>query len=604
MPFADFLKSGKFSDFLEFEIEPIYFVEKISNRKVTSGGIIQYLILFNDGYTWWTPRTDIENYEDKTGLKMIDLYEKKYLELNPVSRSGRRGRKATIEPFTINRNELADGSSIAGSGRGSGSRRLGDTPSPHQSRSRSRSRSLSPKTLPARFFREENGEIEFIKGNKSLAEEVVEKNKLLDGDGAYIFREWWFNRVDGRGNVKKLTPKEDLSDEEKKLIRENMARSIKFKFVVTIHRVGKRTEKDENFKDGTKLKSASYEIPGISNSVKPLDITTLDINYSRRFNFPKIFNEKQVENFIKKYNKEIQLVIMGNNPTPELLNYLDRNTEIMWGMLYPTKKSFDLWTEKHSMDIRLLTKHSREYALYLQNSHWSDETAIQESLLMPRSMAASFQEMGKKYGIRKDLVRYVSNGGELIKNTTQKNPYKLLAKGGGVPQIELTNEASHLGSGVHNWAAIHGQVLKAGFSAINASTDLTEYALLQPKLTKEMGEAIATLLDKKAIAREFPVYGKNFKSYSRIDAITRDFSDRKEGLAVWEFKTRWGKINSIKEKAEPDHIKQAVFYSTVLAEMVGEPIKYCYILYAIGEEESFTITYHKYEIKKGALFLL
>ena len=212
------------------------------------------------------------------------------------------------------------------------------------------------------------------------------------------------------------------------------------------------------------------------------------------------------------------------------------------------------------------------------------------------------------------------------------NIYALLKKCNGVQGIEFNNLASVLGSEVHTEIAHYSvtnehrsddiitsskDIIKT--SAITDFKTLSEYAKALPEIVKKIAFQFLELKEKDETRQtlvkkedhnlidyikcvEFPVYlfandellEKPF--YSRIDSISFDYRD-KEGLAVWEYKTRWGS-KSI-DKADPDAIRQAAFYCYCLFKMTGIRCKYFYIRYVKVKDEKMLFKTFKFKYQNG-----
>ena len=559
MPFDSFLTTGLFQDFLAApQVKLKWTVQKVTQRKLINN-TIHYFIHWNENWkNEWQQKTDIQRYGDNQGVAKIEAFENAYLQ--------QAARIPTPPPPLV----------------------------------------LPTATEKIRFFRLDDNTIQVwpdATTENDLNIEIQKFNDFLKKEkGKYIYREWWLDRGTPQ---KKLKPENKLADRE--IIHIKNQTELNF-FVLTIETIESVTVKNEQtFQTNGqvyKKEIGSRIVPHYPQL--PFDITTHAIHYSDTFNFPVLFLEKEVGKFIDRYNTTVNKFIRLDNPLT--LDQLDKDITSYWKLLFPAiptgknTRPLEHWIEKHNMDIRLLTKHAKAYALYLQSDNfWGDDVAIKESLLMPRSMALSYKDVKATYNFNKRCIKKLGDPVTTIFDTTEPNPYRLLVLGGGVPQAELTTEASHLGSGVHNWAVL--KHLDPDIpTAINNADKLLQYTQLQPKLTEEMGTEIALILGDKIVAKEYPVYRTKFELYSRIDAITKDFTQG-EGLAIWEYKTRWGKVNQCKVTAEIEHIKQAAFYCKALKEMTNIPVKYCYILYVIGEEKKFTVVYHRYEIKPQALTL-
>jgi hypothetical protein len=557
MPLDIFLTTGLFQDFLAApRVKLKWTVQKVTQRKIINN-TIEYFIHWNENFkNEWQQKTDIESYGDTQGVAKIDAFEFAYQQ--------QAAQTPTPPPLVL--------------------------PNPSKDK--------------IRFFRLDSPTIQVWPASTTedeLNDEIQKFNNFLKEEkGKYIYREWWLDRGTP---LKKLKPDHTLAKREIQHIKDQ--KELNF-FVLTIEIIDPNPLKtEETFEIDDQIYRKQIDSRLVHNQ-QPFDITTYNIHYSATFNFPVLFLEKEVGRFIDRYNTAVNKTIRLNSI--DTLDQLDKDITSYWKLLFPAiptgKKTRPLedWIEKHNMDIRLLTKHAKAYALYLQSdSFWGDDVAIKESLLMPRSMALSYKDVKATYNFNKNCIKKLGDPVTSIFITNEPNPYRLLVLGGGVPQAELTTEASHLGSGVHNWAVLKNDDATIP-TAINNAQLLLQYTQLQPKLTEEMGTEIARILGNKIVAKEYPVYRTKFELYSRIDAITNNFT-LGEGLAIWEYKTRWGKVNQCKVTAEIEHVKQAAFYCKALKEMTNFPVKYCYILYVIGEEKHFTIVYHRYEIKPLALTL-
>ena len=138
--------------------------------------------------------------------------------------------------------------------------------------------------------------------------------------------------------------------------------------------------------------------------------------------------------------------------------------------------------------------------------------------------------------------------------------------------VKLLNEKPTLPNGIENWSA------------------LNIYLTQLPPIINDIAKLFYDKLKDSIVAVEFPVYDFEETTqvdgikFSRIDAITKDYNDGNgvtyPGYAIWEFKTRWGKVANFKTKAEKDDLAQAVYYREIFKKMTGNKVEHIFIAYA------------------------
>ena len=192
---------------------------------------------------------------------------------------------------------------------------------------------------------------------------------------------------------------------------------------------------------------------------------------------------------------------------------------------------------------------------------------------------------------------------EVHGSCSHPNPFALFKAAGGGQAVELATLASCLGSASHAAAMLltleRHAALPTGLLEDEAGGwgTLRRYVQAMPPIVTAVGRALMHDLVERVAAVEFPAYwlfgvseDKKFV-YSRIDAVTREA----DGLAVWEFKTRWGKSRGYELVPLCADVRQATFYAYMLQQQTKQRVHCFYIRYAqVSEQGKITTFTYKY----------
>ena len=191
------------------------------------------------------------------------------------------------------------------------------------------------------------------------------------------------------------------------------------------------------------------------------------------------------------------------------------------------------------------------------------------------------------------------------------NPYAQFRRAGGGQNVELKTLASYLGSSAHLVAAAlalrHNPDLPTALLEVGAGgrwSALARYVARLPSVTRAAGSALTADLLDRVVAVEFPVYWCGLADedafvHSRIDAVTRTPDGT---LAVWEFKTKWGRSSSHEERPAYADLRQVILYCYMLRLQTGIRVRRFYVRYAgIAPDGRITRTTHTFRFDPHAL---
>lgn len=441
--------------------------------------------------------------------------------------------------------------------------------------------------------------------------------------GAYMFQEYWFKRK------KNTAITDELKESEiEAIINGNPSKFGTEFYNLPLIRKIKKKEKETEYK--FKLKDTNiihkHRFPEVTLEkldgfvgieAIPFKIDQIGIDGSRPFKLPTIFSEDNLTIFINHFN-ELMAGKQPADPKDLVESYgafkAPMRKELIkeWTTLLNTiPKNDDLskWTAEIHFDVNLIFNHTAQFCSCFSwwGSTLSDLQAINglesedtdyvsfrdNKILVSRAILVSFAETKRKNCwelntshpldlLRTEPIRKIE--------VNKSNLYHLLAKTG-CQQVELTNLSSTLGSACHNAVAVmllNGKpTLPNGIENWSA---LNIYLTQLPPIINDIAKLFYDKLKDSIVAVEFPVY--DFKEttqvdgikFSRIDAITKDYNDGNgvayPGYAIWEFKTRWGKVANFKTKAEKDDLAQAVYYREIFKKMTGNKVEHIFIAYA------------------------
>lgn len=436
--------------------------------------------------------------------------------------------------------------------------------------------------------------------------------------GAYMFQEYWFKR-----GADLVTQSELNKDEIEAIVNGNPSKFNKdfynLPFIRKIEKKGNETEYTFKLKDTIIIHK--HRFPEVTlekldgfNRIKAIsfEIDQIGIDGSRPFKLPAIFSEQKLKTFIIEFNDIMlpQQQVVPVAPYGDFKADMRKNLIEKWTTLLETiSKNDDLskWTAKIHFDVNLIFNHTAQFCSCFSwwGSTLSDLQAINglesedtdyvsfrdNKILVSRAILVSFAEMKRKncWELSSQIDLFKT---ELIRKieVNKSNLYHLLAKTG-CQQVELTNLSSTLGSACHNAVAVkllnEKPTLPHGIENWSA---LNIYLTQLPPIINDIAKLFYDKLKDSIVAVEFPVY--DFKEttrvdgikFSRIDAITKDYNDGNgvtyPGYAIWEFKTRWGKVANFKTKAEKDDLAQAVYYRDIFKKMTGNKVEHIFIAYA------------------------
>lgn len=439
-------------------------------------------------------------------------------------------------------------------------------------------------------------------------------------NGLYMFQEYWFKRKNNTAITDELK-----ESEIEAIINGNPSKFgtefYNLPLIRKIEKKGNETEYKFKLKDTNIIHK--HRFPEVT--LKKLDgfvgiesisfkIDQIGIDCSRPFKLPTIFSEDKLTIFIDNFNK----LMAGKQPddasdtvAPYSGFKADMRKELIeeWTKLLktiPPNDNLSEWTAEIHFDVNLIFNHTAQFCSCFSwwGSTLSDLQAINglesedtdyvsfrdNKILVSRAILVSYAEMKRKncweLSSQVDLFRT-----ERIRKieVNKSNLYHLLAKTG-CQQVELTNLSSTLGSACHNAVAVKLLNEKEIPNGIENPSALKIYLTQLPPIINDIAKLFYDKLKDSIVAVEFPVY--DFKKttqvdgikFSRIDAITKDYNDGHgvtyPGYAIWEFKTRWGKVANFKTKAEKDDLAQAVYYRDIFKKMTGNKVEHIFIAYA------------------------
>lgn len=436
--------------------------------------------------------------------------------------------------------------------------------------------------------------------------------------GAYMFQEYWFKRGAGIEITADLN-----ADEIEAIINGNPSKFnnefYNLPFIRKIEKKENETEYTFKLKDTNIIHKHRFPVVTLEKldgfdeiDAISFEIDQIGIDGSRPFKLPAIFGEKNLKKFIIAFNN-IMLLQQQITPVQSYSGFKAdmRKTLIeKWTTLLNTISKTDnlsKWTAEIHFDVNLIFNHTAQFCSCFSwwGSNLSDLQAINglesedtdyvsfrdNKILVSRAILVSYAEMKRKKCWELSLQIDLSKTEPIRKIEVNKsNLYHLLAKTG-CQQVELTNLSSTLGSACHNAVAVmllNGKpTLPNGIENWSA---LNIYLTQLPPIINDIAKLFYDKLKDSIVAVEFPVY--DFKKttqvdgikFSRIDAISKDYKDGNgntyPGYAIWEFKTRWGKVANFKTKAEKDDLAQAVYYREIFQKMTGTKVEHLFISYA------------------------
>jgi len=456
-----------------------------------------------------------------------------------------------------------------------------------------------------------------------LKEILADAEIMFDAceNGLYMFQEYWFKRKDTTNITAELQ-----ESEIEAIINGNPSKfGTEFYNLPLIRKIKKKEKKTEykfKLKDTEFIHKHRFPEVALENLTGneeeqevSFKIDQIGIDGSRPFKLPTIFSEDNLTTFIKKFN-ELMAGKQPDDPTDPVESYGDfkanmrKNLIEEWTTLLKTiPKNDDLskWTAEIHFDVNLIFNHTAQFCSCFSwwGSTLSDLQAINglesedtdyvsfrdNKILVSRAILVSYAEMKRnkcwELSSQIDLLRT-----EPIRKieVNKSNLYHLLAKTG-CQQVELTNLSSTLGSACHNAVAVkllnEKPILPNGIENWSA---LNIYLTQLPPIINDIAKLFYDKLKDSIVAVEFPVYDFKEKTrvdgikFSRIDAITKDYNDGNGNVykdyAIWEFKTRWGKVANFKTKAEKDDLAQAVYYRDIFQKMTGNKVEHIFIAYA------------------------
>ena len=172
--------------------------------------------------------------------------------------------------------------------------------------------------------------------------------------------------------------------------------------------------------------------------------------------------------------------------------------------------------------------------------------------------------------------------------TPLTNPYELFRKAAGGQPVELRTLASYLGSSAHIAAAAmalrFNSALPTSLVPRHGSwAALKAYDARLPEVAQAAGHGLVAGLHGKIAAVEFPVYffglaADNAFVHSRIDCLTRTAAG---GIAVWEFKTKWGAAANVAKRPLLADLRQVALYGYMLWMQTGIKPERLHVRYAV-----------------------
>jgi hypothetical protein len=153
------------------------------------------------------------------------------------------------------------------------------------------------------------------------------------------------------------------------------------------------------------------------------------------------------------------------------------------------------------------------------------------------------------------------------------NLYELFRLAAGGQAIELHTSASFLGTCSHLAAMYqllqrHPNLPKALLNDTGNWRTLAACVAEIPPITQQIGRALVAGLETIVAAVEFPVYWCGLADehrfmYSRIDLISYSNGT----YAIWEFKTKWGRCATYKQRPLFQDLRQVILYCFLVAEV-------------------------------------
>lgn len=439
-------------------------------------------------------------------------------------------------------------------------------------------------------------------------------------NGLYMFQEYWFKRKNNTAITDELK-----ESEIEAIINGNPSKFGTEFYNLPLIRKIKKKEKETEYK--FKLKDTNiihkHRFPKVTlenlagneeEREVSFKIDQIGIDGSRPFKLPTIFSEDNLTIFINDFNE----LMAGKQPDDasetvepygNFKAYMRKELIEKWTKLLktiPPNDNLSEWTAEIHFDVNLIFNHTAQFCSCFSwwGSTLSDLQAINglesedtdyvsfrdNKILVSRAILVSYAEMKRKncweLSSQVDLFRT-----ERIRKieVNKSNLYHLLAKTG-CQQVELTNLSSTLGSACHNAVAVKLLNEKEIPNGIENWSALNIYLTQLPPIINDIAKLFYDKLKDSIVAVEFPVYDFKEKTrvdgikFSRIDAITKDYNDGNgvtyPGYAIWEFKTRWGKVANFKTKAEKDDLAQAVYYRDIFKKMTGNKVEHIFIAYA------------------------
>ena len=455
-----------------------------------------------------------------------------------------------------------------------------------------------------------------------LKEILADAEIMFDAceNGAYMFQEYWFKRKDTTNITAELQ-----ESEIEAIINGNPSKFgtefYNLPLIRKIKKKGKKTEYKFKLKDTEfihKHRFPEVALENLTGNEKErevsFEIDQIGIDGSRPFKLPTIFSEDNLKIFINEFN-QLMAGKQPADPKDPVAPYgafkanMRKKLVKEWTTLLNTiSKNDDLskWTAKIHFDVNLIFNHTAQFCSCFSwwGSTLSDLQAINglesedtdyvsfrdNKILVSRAILVSYAEMKRKNCWELSSQIDLSKTEPIRKIEVNKsNLYHLLAKTG-CQQVELTNLSSTLGSACHNAVAVKLLNEKEIPNGIENWSALNIYLTQLPPIINDIAKLFYDKLKDSIVAVEFPVYDFEETTqidgikFSRIDAITKDYNDGNGNVykdyAIWEFKTRWGKVANFKTKAEKDDLAQAVYYRDIFKKMTGNKVEHIFIAYA------------------------
>ena len=442
-----------------------------------------------------------------------------------------------------------------------------------------------------------NDNRESIKSQKDLKALLKELNTVLCSykDGMFVFFDIWTKRFKNIESHEALIPEErtkiikgeEFSNMQLRKVLCQVSKSQKVKTEVSLKLL------TETFTSSSNFNTIEVNDRGGTNY---LNITNVGIDCGPPFQFPTLFQQRYISEFLTAYNAAQSKYNV--DPTKiETETFLEEIHQA-WLTLLKTAynpnpnstrrdKIIENWVETNTMDIHRFLKNShRDVSVML----WKYETETKSITWDYRNRKKLIYDeknakLKNKYPpTPTEYIPYLEDQNICFAYTLSKinlNPIQ-------DPNSEIyAHLPSILGTQAHN--AVAYTILKNNATVLSVC-ELSEFDDIKFENNYAIANSVGfIILDvmKKTLsvnetmcAVEFPTYDIRDKAdkkeiyYSQIDAITIKIENKKQEYIIWEYKTIW--VGH--ESHLSDALKQAQYYSDVFFKMTKIRVKYIYIL--------------------------